>query len=96
MELNRNHYFVVGIILLILGLQFRFVESYMLTEETSQFIAKRMDAQSASANPFSGLLSIPMPQSRRTISPPKWLGWSLISVGAILTLHSLAMRKPGG
>ena len=98
MELNRNHYFAVGIILLLLGLQLRMVESYVLNEKTSQFIQKRIDKRNgrSNANPFSGLLTIPTPTPQRTIRPPRWLGWSLISVGAVLALHSLAMRKPGG
>jgi hypothetical protein len=96
MELNRNHFLAIGVIMLLLGLQFRFVESYLLTKETSRFIQKRIDRRkrTTSISPFSGLLSIPTPPMRLTIRPPRWLGWSLISAGAIMMLHSLAMRKP--
>jgi hypothetical protein len=31
-----------------------------------------------------------------TVKPPEWLGWCLMSVGAVLALHSLSMPKPGG
>jgi hypothetical protein len=31
---------------------------------------------------------------QKVIQPPDWLSWCLISVGAVLALHSLAMPKP--
>jgi hypothetical protein len=34
-----------------------------------------------------------IPEPRRTITPPKAIGWVLISAGAVTILHSLAMRK---
>ena len=33
---------------------------------------------------------------RKVLQPPEWLGWCLMSVGAVLILHSLAMKGPGG
>ena len=36
------------------------------------------------------------PTPRRTIHPPEWIGYALLSVGSVLVLHSLAMKKPGG
>ena len=60
MELNRNHYLVLGVILLLLGIQFRFVETYHLTDETSQFLSERMERRngliSGSSSSLSGLL----------------------------------------
>jgi hypothetical protein len=32
----------------------------------------------------------------KTIVPPDWLGWALASVGSVLILNSLLMKKPGG
>ncbi len=96
MELNRNHFFLIGLILLFLGLQFRMVDSIVLNGKTSQFIAKRLNKTSgqASADFTPSLLTSPPPVSRRTIRPPSWLGWMLISVGSVLVLHALAMPKP--
>ena len=34
-------------------------------------------------------------EPHRTITPPKAVGWVMISVGAVTILHSLAMRKDG-
>lgn len=97
MKLNRNHYFAAGIIIVVLGIQLRFVESYVLSQETGQFIARQLEKQpAAQPNPFTSLISIPPPPSRRTVSPPRWLGWALVSGGIVLVLHSVAMKPPGG
>ena len=96
MELNRNHYLAVGTIVLLLGLQLRFVESVRLTKETTRFLAERFDKSTEQVEPMplSALLSVPATGKSKTIHPPRWLGWSLLSLGAVLVLHSLTMRKP--
>lgn len=94
MELNRNQYFFMGVVLLLLGLQFRMVSSYVLNEETTRFLAQRSQAstaQEAFINFSSEFGTLP----NKIIQPPDWLGWCVISVGAVLMLHSLAMPKPG-
>ena len=40
MEFNRNHYFMLGLVVLALGIQFRFVDSYVLNEQATQVAAK--------------------------------------------------------
>ena len=94
MELNRNHYFLVGVVVLLLGIQLRMVDSYVLTEQFTRTLNAR--------NEHGGLMN-PMPMiqnatapSQKVIKPPESLGWALISVGSVLILHALAMRGPGG
>ena len=98
MELNRNHYFTLGLLILFLGLQFRVVRSYTLTEESTQFIAQRFKlSEPATPDPMMTLFSVTgTPQAKRQINPPRWLGLSLISLGCVLVLQSLALKKPGG
>lgn len=95
MELNRNQYFFAGILLVLLGLQFRSVASIELTSEATRILAK---PAAVAQNDSPPTLSLggggPVVGSRKVIQPPEWLGWCLISVGSVLTLHSLAMRKP--
>lgn len=92
MEFNRNQFFMLGVFLVLLGVQFRLVDSVTLNEHTTQFLATRTQSKAT-----SGLASI-LPTStipRKVLHPPQWLGWSLLSVGAVCILHSLAMKKPG-
>ncbi len=92
MEFNRNQYFFTGLVLLLLGIQFRMVESYALTPEAAKIVQKvgqSPDVASA-ANPFGQAIVT------KSVSPPDWLGWCLMSIGSVLILHSLAMKKPGG
>ena len=93
MEFTRNHYFFAGVLTLLLGWQFRQVDSFVLNDKVTRFLAERTGDSSQST-----MLDI-LPSStpvHKVVKPPKWLGWSLISIGAVLVLHSLAMKKPGG
>lgn len=95
MKLNRNHYLLIGILLLLFGAQFRLVESYVLNEPVSAFLAQRFGtkAENAAFTVASWIPSSQEPQLRR-VTPPKFVGWGLLSAGGILVLQSLAMRKP--
>jgi len=97
MEFNRNHYFVVGLILVLFGIQLRLVHSYLLTPESTRFVAERIERKKPITRyePLATLMTITSPTPRKTIVPPRWLGWSLISVGAVLVLNALTMKKPG-
>ncbi|MAT73491.1 MAG: hypothetical protein CMJ58_28755 [Planctomycetaceae bacterium] len=95
MELNRNQYFFIGMVVLLLGLQLRSVEHYVLTPEATRFLAER-SGKGSSDSTLMALSTDLGAAPRKVVRPPEWLGWCLMSVGAVLILHSLAMRKPGG
>ncbi len=94
MEFNRNHYFLAGLVVLMLGIQVRVVDSFVLSSESTRFLATRFP------NARGATLATMSPSSssgpRKTLRPPDWLGWALISVGSVLVLHSLAMPRPAG
>lgn len=97
MELNRNHYFFIGLLILFLGIEFRTVDAFVLNEKTTNFMADKLGRSPVEEG--SALRTIfpavgPLP--RKTVRPPQWLGWCLMSVGGVLILHSLSMPKPGG
>jgi hypothetical protein len=95
-EFNRNQYFILGLVVMLLGLQIRMVETFVLNEKASRFLAERMAPAVTDADgtvrPFLPAVG---PTPRRTLRPPTWMGFALISIGAVLVLHSLAMKKPG-
>ena len=96
MELNRNHFFLLGLILLLFGIQLRLVYSFLLTPESAKFVVERIERKKPieRSQPFAALMTITTPIQRKTIEPPRWLGWALISAGAVLILNSLAMQRP--
>jgi hypothetical protein len=96
MEFNRNHFFALGLVLLLLGVQLRNVESFTLNERTSKFLTERLHRNAGPTNGVQPLLASIGPTPRHTVRPPSWLGFALLSVGSVLVLHSLAMKKPGG
>ncbi|HEV3418606.1 MAG TPA: hypothetical protein VG056_17420 [Pirellulales bacterium] len=93
MDFNRNQFLMFGVIVLLLGIQFRTFDSFTLSEKATKFIATRMQEAGAAAAPAVPLAG---PVPRKVLRPPQWLGWSLISVGSVLILHSFGMKKPGG
>lgn len=99
--MNRHHFFLIGLIVLYAGLQFRLVESYVLNEKSSRFLAQRFN--SAPEGPQINMVGFTQrllpgagTSAQRTLTPPEWIGWALISMGSVLVLHSLVMPKPGG
>jgi hypothetical protein len=94
MELNRNQYFFMGLVVLLIGVQLRMVSSYTLTHEATKFLAERSQGAGAEATMFA-LSSDLGAGPQKEIHPPEWLGWCLMSIGSVLILHSLAMKKPG-
>ena len=94
MELNRNQYFFLGVVVVLMGCQFRVVSEFVLTEEATRFVAERMSS-SSSDGAMAALSADVGVGPQKVFHPPEWLGWCLISVGAVLILHSLAMPRPG-
>jgi hypothetical protein len=95
MEINRNQWMMIGLVILALGVQFRMVDSFVLNQKTTEIIAKRLHQDDVVANTFMPAFNLQAPPSQRVIKPPRWLGFMMISVGAVLILHSLVMPKPG-
>ncbi len=97
MELNRNQYFFAGILIVLLGVQFRMVSSYELTPQASQILNKPAAMAKGESSPTLSIAGSggSVTGAKKVLHPPAWLGWCLISVGSVLILHSLAMKRPG-
>jgi len=96
MELNRNHYFMIGIVFLLLGMQLRTIQSYVLNGSATAFVNEKMNVVSKQKNIGDGAIIAEVADpGPKMLKPPKWLGWAFISVGVVFVLHSLAMKRPG-
>jgi hypothetical protein len=95
MDLNRHQFFFIGLLVLLIGVQVRYVSAYVLNPQATKFLADRTGNSSAASTSFFTATSGTFAAPRKVLQPPEWLSWCLMSVGAVLCLHSLAMPKPG-
>lgn len=105
---TRNKCLLLGVFLLLLGLQLRAIKSVTFSQEASEVLAKysaKEKEEEGSQRPQSQQFFVtsrqtPPPEppaaKRKTIEPPKWIGLALISVGAVLVLNSFVMPRPDG
>ena len=97
--------FLMGVIILFFGVQLRAVDTFVLNEKVSSIINKRIAAKTPAVaparqaglyDPYWGLedqtpKAPALPRLRR-ITPPRWLGYSFLSIGAILVCTAPAFR----
>jgi len=96
MDISRNQYFFAGLLLLLMGLECNLVDTFTLSAEFTQFLADRASHPMASVSATTQtVFQTESPPIQKTWRPPEWLGWSLMSLGSVLILHSWAMKKPG-
>jgi hypothetical protein len=89
MRVKRHHILLGGLLLFFAGVQFRLVESFTLSERSSHFIS----AQLGDKGGFQAQTLWQNVPSRKVVTPPRWLGLALMSVGSVLTLKSLSMKN---
>ena len=91
MKLNRHQTLTLGLVILAIGLQLHWVDSLVLTKESTRLLAQSVPqrpVQSALREPLLATNLVP----NHVITPPEWLGWALMSAGAVTVLQSLAMK----
>ncbi|MGB9690445.1 hypothetical protein [Thermogutta sp.] len=97
MELNRYHYYMLGLFLLFFGLELRMIDSVVLTPEATKFLAERTGHPVATASDaVAAVTGLQTNLPPKTVRPPEWLGYAMLSAGSVLVLYSLALPKPGG
>ncbi len=93
-----QRFLMFGIVLLMLGAQLRLVDSYVLTPKASHFVESNLQNSGLDrSSPYETYLySVgPTQTPKKTFTPPRWLGWAFLSVGAVLALHSVTIRRNG-
>lgn len=99
MEFTRNRYFMTGVLLILLGVQFRLVQSFVLTESATRSLIRFSKSAPVAANDSLSLNSLfvqAVPKPRKRVEPPRWLGLAMIAVGAVFSLHAMAMPRQHG
>lgn len=94
MEFDRNRYFMVGMLLFLLGIQFRMVESFVLNEASTRALARVAKDSQLAAQDFGTEMYLRVyPSAKKTIKPPHWLGWALLTAGGVMCLHAMVLPK---
>ncbi|MCM2373881.1 hypothetical protein [Aporhodopirellula aestuarii] len=92
--MNRNRYFLIGVLLLLLGSQFRMIDSFVLNEPTTRALADMSRKSSpTTSESFSSFLMQVHPKPTKRVHPPRWLGLAMIAVGSVVSLHALAIPR---
>ena len=94
MSMYRNRYFLAGILLILLGIQFRMVESFVLNEPATRALARVTKKTSvADTSSMGSMLMRLYPVQTKRVEPPRWLGLAMIAVGAVISCHALAIPR---
>ena len=94
MSRYRNRYFLAGILLFLLGAQFRMIDSFLLNESATKVLAKVTRQPIANSDSQVGSFLwdyAPNNLMMKRVHPPRWLGLAMMAVGAVFSFHALAI-----
>ncbi len=105
--MRRRSIMVLGFVLIFLGVQLNLVESYELTPRFSNFLSENgqvtnpvmlpnqeFNSPYYQASYSNSQINQPVSLSGNvtTITPPRWLCWPALFLGAVVFLHGFAKR----
>ena len=94
MSLYRNRYFLLGVLLILLGVQFRMIDSFVLNERATQVLARvTKSGPVANNSPMNSLMMRFSPPPTKRVQPPRWLGLAMIALGSVISLHAVAIPR---
>lgn len=83
----RATFFSIGLFVTLWGVGFLLVDKMVLN----------VKGDSSPQSGFRGMFNAVTPERQRVIDPPDWAAFSLMSVGTVTMLYSVALpKKPGG
>jgi hypothetical protein len=96
MDITRYHVFLAGVVVVLLGVELRMVDSFVLTQKATKFLAEQTGHPViVASNTLESLAGAEPQLPPKALRPPEWVSWLLLSVGAVLVLQSGGMPKPG-
>jgi hypothetical protein len=84
---------VAAVLLVLVGLQLRAVETYELSPGTTRLLAGLVGPSEATAHGALRGMVIETTQHRHRLRPPEWLGWTCLSTGGVLLARSVLKRR---
>lgn len=80
---------VVGIVLLLWGLQLRAVESYVCTPDATALLSRWFGPPENSAQGRLQRIVVDTASPQKVFTPAPWFGWAVLSIGGVLTCHGI-------
>jgi hypothetical protein len=80
---------VAGLLLVLVGVQLRVVESYVLSAEATAALAGWTGPAANSPGGMFEQIVVETTSPRRVVTPPRWLGWASLSAGVVLAAFAL-------
>lgn len=96
MSKYRHRYFLLGILLVLLGVQFRMIDSFVLNEKATRVLAKVTQTKVASESTFGSWMSVVSGPPMKRVTPPRWIGLVMIAAGAVICFHAFSIPKYEG
>ncbi len=94
MEFDRNRYFMFGVLIFLIGIQFRMIDSFVLNESSTRALHRiAKNSQMANSNVATNVYMNVAPSPKKSVKPPNWLGWALLTVGGVMSLHAMVLPK---
>jgi hypothetical protein len=93
MDLDRNRYFMFGVILFLLGLQFRLVDSFVLNESSTRVLHKIAQRSKIADGNVATNVYMQVGAPKKSLRPPHWLGFVLLTVGGVMSLHAMVLPR---
>jgi hypothetical protein len=93
MDIDRNRYFMFGVILFLLGLQFRLVDSFVLNESSTRALHKFAQSSKIADSNVATDIFMDVGSPRKSVKPPNWVGFVLLTVGGVMSLHAMVLPR---
>ena len=94
MSMYRNRYFLAGVLLILVGIQFRMVDSFVLNDSATRVLAKVTKSGAVADNSsISSFMIAASPSQMKRVELPRWLGLAMIAVGSMVACHAIAIPK---
>ncbi|MFK8114222.1 MAG: hypothetical protein AB8B91_18625 [Rubripirellula sp.] len=94
MSMYRNRYFLAGVLLILLGIQFRMVHSFVLNEQATRVLARVSKSTPVADNSAMTSLWLNLsPKPTKRIELPRWIGLAMIAMGVVISCHALVIPR---
>ena len=93
MDIDRNRYFMFGVVLFLLGLQFRLVDSFVLNENSTRALHRFSQRSNIADSNLTTSIYMQVGSPKKSLRPPNWLGFVLLTVGGVICLHAMVLPR---